>query len=208
MIKAWSRQAAAILADMPGNRWHVDILAYGLEIIIGSLINLILIFILAFWLDTLWTTAFCLISYITFRRLCGGVHLETWTRCLCTGVFLMVGLGWLAGYTVSWAMLYSLSGLAFITGGYAVYKWVPAPGRKTIRDTDTISKQKLKALQVLLFWAVADIILSFLGYRHLALALVYGILASSFLITPWGYWVMQTLDNILNLLLRRRMLNV
>lgn len=208
MIKNVSRHAADMLTEVSENKWQSEILAYGLEIIIGCTVNLVLIITAALLLGTLRTTMLCLISYITFRRMGGGVHLETWTRCLSTGVLLIVGLGWLADQETSSSVIMSVFIMAFIMGGWAVYKWVPATGKKEIKDEKVRKTQKIKALQVLCLWLIVNVILFYFGYNHFALAVSFGILASSFLITPGGYWAMQALDNILNVIFKRRVSNV
>ncbi|HBQ85500.1 MAG TPA: hypothetical protein DER33_05475 [Syntrophomonas sp.] len=208
MIKSLSQHAADILTDVSETEWENEILAYGLEIIIGCLLNLVFIIIAAVWLDTLWSTMLCLISYISFRHLGGGVHLETWTRCLCTGVILMVGLGWIADQALPSLIIKGVFLLAFSLGGWATCKWVPATCKKEIKDEKVRKQQKIRTLQVLGLWLVACVALFYLGYNKFALALSFGVLASSFLITPGGYWVMQTLDNILNLIFKRRVSHV
>lgn len=202
MIKNMSRHAADRLSKEE-NKWESEVLAYGLEIIIGCTLNLILIITAAVCLDTLWTTVLCLISYISFRRMGGGVHLETWPRCLCTGVILIVGLGWAADTEIPLVITEGVFFLTFIIGGWAICKWVPATCKKEIRDENIRKYQKIKTTQVLGFWFLINVLMLYFGFPKFTLAVSFGILASSFLITPWGYWVMQALDNILNIINRR-----
>jgi accessory gene regulator B len=82
---------------------------------------------------------------------------------------------------------------------YTIVKWVPADTiKRPITDEKVRFRQKLYMLSALCIWSVIAISLTQYGLRNYALAMVMGVLGSLFLITPWGYWLFETIDKILN----------
>src|SRR5690554_3834037 len=75
---------------------EVEVFAYGLQVLLGSFVKLLVILGTAYILDTLHVTVFFLISFILLRRYGGGVHFSTYGRCLGFGLILSVFFGKLA----------------------------------------------------------------------------------------------------------------
>lgn len=185
------------------NRDRVEIFAYGLEIILGLLVQLAIILLLSLLMDTLKSTMVCLVAYTSLRYFGGGAHLSTQLGCFVTGVSLILGLGKLATIDVSVEVLTYVSTLALLMGVYNIFRWVPAgTEKKHIKDESIKLRQKKKAFLVLTIWSVITAALIKQELNVYAFAAVLGIHGSLFVVTPWGYRAVKALDNILNIIFR------
>lgn len=205
MIKVFARRIAATMgAQLQADRERVEVFAYGLEIILGTFVQLTLLILLSIVMDTFITTATCLIAFASLRCFGGGVHLSTYYGCLIVGIFLLLGLGKLATMDVNPGVLTATSVFALLSGVYIIFKWAPGgTEKKQIKDELIRLRQRKKALFVLTVWFVTTLVLIQQELILTAFAAVLGITGSLFLITPWGYVAVKALDNILNTFLRR-----
>lgn len=204
MIKAFARRIAVTMgAQLQADRDRVEIFAYGLEIILGTLVQLTLLLLLSIIMDTFITTTICLIAFASLRYYGGGAHLSTYFGCLTIGVSLLLGLGKLAAIDVSLEALTVTSAFTLLLGVYIIFKWAPAgTEKKQIKDETTKLRQRKKALLVLMVWSVITLSLTKQELTANAFAVVLGALGSLFLITPWGYRAVKALDDILNTISR------
>ena len=204
MIKAFARRIAVTMgAQLQADRDRVEIFAYGLEIILGTLVQLTLLLLLSIIMDTFITTTICLIAFASLRYYGGGAHLSTYFGCLIIGVSLLLSLGKLATKDISLEALIATSVFALLLGVYTILKWAPAgTEKKQIKDETTRLRQRKKALLVLTVWAVITLVLIKQELTANAFAAVLGALGSLFLITPWGYGAVKALDDILNTISR------
>lgn len=123
---------------MNADQDDVDIYAYSLEVLLGTVLEIALIIFLSFLTNILTTTVICLAVFSSIRFFGGGVHCSTYLRCLVTANILMLGLGKLATLPVSQGLLSSLVLAALIFSLYAVIEWVPAgTEKKVITDIPT-----------------------------------------------------------------------
>ncbi|MFA7215881.1 MAG: accessory gene regulator B family protein [Bacillota bacterium] len=178
---------------------RVEVFAYGLQIILGTGLKLVLMLLIALILDTFHTTLICLITYIAFRNFGGGVHLSTYSKCLVTGLAVFTVLGKLAAHDIETGTLSLLLIVTSLLWIYAIIKWVPAgTEKKQVKDRHVRQKQKLKTGWVLMFWALDCMVLIRYRFIYHAFASQLGSLAALLLITPWGYRVANALDNKLD----------
>ena len=204
MIKALARRIAVTMgAQLQVDRDRVEIFAYGLEIIFGTLVQLTLLLLLSLIMDTFITTLICLIAFASLRYYGGGAHLCTYFGCLTIGVSMLLGLGKLAAIDVSLEALTTISVFSLLLGVYTILKWAPAgTEKKQIRDELTRIRQRKKTLFVLTAWSVVMLVLIKQELTGNAFAAVLGALGSLFLITPWGYRYVEALDNTINNIIR------
>ncbi len=191
-------------AQLQADRDRVEIFAYGLEIILGTFVQLTLLILLSIIMDTFITTTICLLAFASLRCFGGGVHLSTYYGCLTFGIFLLLGLGKLATMDVNPAVLTATSVFALLSGVYVIFKWAPGgTEKKQIKDELIKLRQRKKALFVLTAWFLITLVLIQQELTSTAFAAVLGTTGSLFFITPWGYGAVKALDNILNIFLRR-----
>ncbi|MDF9409469.1 MAG: putative accessory gene regulator protein [Pelotomaculum sp. PtaB.Bin013] len=201
MIKTLARKIAIVMgAQLKVNRDQVEIFTYGLELIFGTLVQLVLIMSLSLLVDTFITTMLCLIAFASLRFFGGGVHLSTYPLCLVIGVSLLISLGKLATLAVNPVSLTFISALILLMGIYVIFRWVPAgTAKKQIRDESIRQEQRKKAFLVLTVWSVVIVMLITQKMAADAFAVILGILGSLILMTPLGYKAAKVLDSILNI---------
>jgi len=197
------RIATSLGARLQADRGRVEVFAYGLEIILGTLIQLILIIWLSLVMNTFIATMVGMIAFASLRFFGGGVHASTYYGCSIVTVSLCLALGKLATIDISHALLLVFSILVFLTGIFIIFRWAPAgTEKKQVKDEKTRQRQRKKAFLILMLWFVITWLLVTQKFNTGALAVLLGTGGSLFLITPWGYRAGKALDNILNMIVR------
>jgi accessory gene regulator B len=122
MIKALAQRIAKTMgAQLQADRDKVEIFTYGLEIILGTLLQLTFLILLSLFMDTFVTTMICMIAFASLRYFGGGIHLSTYYGCLIVGVTLLLALGKLATVDISLEALIVISIVAFLMGTFTIY---------------------------------------------------------------------------------------
>jgi accessory gene regulator B len=199
MISSICRKTAESLGNELGSsNDQVEVYAYALEILLGTALKLVLIIILAIIFDILSTTLISLFTLAVFRWLGGGVHLSTYLRCLLVGLFIVLGMGYVASLEVDCLYLICLFSLSLFTAIYVIVKWVPAgTDKKKVTEIEKRFRQKWESIYALTIWSIGVIACIYGNLYSYALAAILGSLFSSFLMMPAGYRVIGSLDNIL-----------
>ena len=73
---------------------QTEVLSFGAEILVGSIIKLSILFSFAFIMDIALEVAILLIVTGIIRTLSGGAHCSAYYRCLATSVFIFTVLGY------------------------------------------------------------------------------------------------------------------
>jgi accessory gene regulator B len=198
MISAISKKLANSLGTtLMTSAEQIEIYAYGLEIILGAVIKLVLILFLAFLLGTLDTTIILFVFFALFRCFGGGAHLSTYPRCLVFGVCLIVSLGYLAQTTISINTLIILSALSLALNIFTCIKWVPAgTEKKYIIEPSLRLRQKQRYFLVIIGWCLTLLLLIKLSLLTYGFAVLLGSFGAMLLILPSGYWLLNTIDNL------------
>lgn len=173
-----------------------EILAYGMQIVLETIIKLTIIAVLSIVLHIAFQTFLVLFVYSLFRTLGGGVHLSTYPRCLTIGTVIIVGCGAISTQQLDafwFNIIFSFTVLCLIV---CIIYWIPADTeKKRVVDIAVRNKQKIKVGVLTILWIISVIIL---GDKELHLykqAVVYGALEASLLIIPAGYKLMTALDH-------------
>lgn len=174
---------------------NCEIYAYGLEILLGATIKLLIILASAWLLNSLNTTLVVLITYAALRCFGGGAHMNIYFKCLLVGSTIIVSLGRLSNHNLDSDFLHYLVIIAAISALVICFKWVPGDTAiKPIRDPSICSKQKMKMLIMILLWSCVVLYLIHLNLNTFALAMILGCVFAVFLITPWGYHLFELID--------------
>jgi accessory gene regulator B len=184
--------------DLPDER--VEPLRFGLEIITGSLIKGLFIFVLAWTLNLVTEVATALFVGSTFRLLAGGAHSTGYGRCLFLGLTVYLVTGWVAATYGSilppHGLIYLLAA-GFLLCCFAVLWW--APGKVPGKRLTSPKRRQFKALSILYLalWLGGAVYLAGHGYASLALAGLLALLAQGFSLTPVGYRLIERYDSLL-----------
>lgn len=199
--KAAARLSTYLAQQVDLPRKQLDTLRFGLEIIIGSVIKVILLFALVWASNIIMEVTVALLVGSGFRLLAGGAHATGYVRCLILGLTVYLTTGWVATTYASLLSPYLLLYLlltGFLLSSFEVLRWAPGkiPGKKL-----TLSKHRqFRILSVLyLFpWLGAMIYLAGQGHSSLALAGLLALLLQGFSLTPIGYRLIGRYDLLLS----------
>jgi len=199
MINSICRRIAEVLGKkLESDSDQITIFTYSLEILLGTMIKIALILILAIIFGILKTALIFLFTFSLFRWLGGGIHLSTYLKCLIAGLFLVLGMGYVATLQIGVLYLIALYLLSILITVYVIIYWVPAgTGKKHIKDIKKRVKQKKETLVALIIWSILVFLCLCNNLYSYALAGILGSLCSSFFMMPMGYQFIGSLDNLL-----------
>lgn len=106
---------------------NAEIILYGLQLIIGELPKMFILFGLSFLLGIGWYMLFAFIAIIPYKAVSGGFHLHTHIGCILSTVVFFYGVIFISKYLVlNDIQKYILVGLSFIFGILMVSMYAPA----------------------------------------------------------------------------------
>lgn len=189
-------------------RQETDVIRYGTEIFLSSVIKLTVIILISYFLHI---TPYVLVALATstfLRILSGGVHCHSYARCLFLGVAMTVIIGSLAaaiGAYVPKDLLLILALLSALSGLYIVYKWAPSDNtNKPITCPEKRNKFRKLSLFYVFIWVVLIILFIVFGPSSiipLVLASIGGFHTQVFSLCPTGYRLVGKFDYLLSKIL-------
>jgi Membrane protein putatively involved in post-translational modification of the autoinducing quorum-sensing peptide len=175
---------------------QTEIYSYGLEILLGAFIKLGVILALAWAMNILLTTSIVLITWAAIRCFGGGVHMSTYLKCFILGTTTIVGLGGISQFELGRVTLIVLFIFTLILEIIVCMQWAPGDTeKKPIKDEWVRQQQKKKMALVIIVWGLISLYLIDRDLNIYALAMLLGAISSAFLITPWGYRLLESIDN-------------
>lgn len=173
------------IARGTGQEDQAEVLAYGLEVVLGLVIEAGVILGLAWLLGITGPTIIILISFLSFRLLAGGSHCTAYYRCLLLSTIVLLSLASLAGplgsRLVSWPWLMALSGLGAF---FLTWRWAPVDTPQKPLPVEKLPARRYWCLFFVLAWYV---LISYLPLPPAWLgATVLGVLWQAFSVTPAG----------------------
>lgn len=179
---------------------QTEFLAYGAEILLGSIVKLSILFLVAVMIGIIPEVITLLVVAGLVRTLSGGAHCSAYYRCLVTSVSIFIALGYSIKNVYPFISLLPSIVLVAITviSVYLYWCYAPqAPPDKPFKSRTmelTFRRYTLTAVVVL---TIVSIILgtnSSIGWT-IALALLW----QAFTLTPAGHRFIGSLDNLLTL---------
>ena len=197
MIKHLSLKIASHLGQhLQTSPADVEVYAYGLESFLNNVLELLLLFLLAWATNLLMPSFLVLIAFALIRVPGGGAHLSTFPRCLTASLIVMLGMAKIS-VMINWPASVAFAVILILTGlGLGITKaWVPAgTEKKRVTAADEIKQQKQITTGTLVAGSIAALGLIYSGHVQQANAMILGSLCGLFVITPWGYKLFHTLD--------------
>lgn len=200
MLKEVSNNIANHIGkELQSDSEDIDVYRYGLEIIIGSIIKLTVVILLSILLGTFDTTMICIITFVIFRVLAGGVHLNTYFRCLSLSIILFLIIGKIALIGISAIILKIFLVTVILLGLYCAYKYVPAGTEKrVISNKRRIFKAKIETLLLIIIWSIIIIQLIKSQFYQYAFASILGSFMSLIFVTRLGYILINKIDSLIS----------
>lgn len=194
MLQRLSRKLSLILKYQPGcETFDPEIIAYGLEIILGSSFKFVSIVAASIVLETLPETMLSLIVFASIRNFAGGAHCDTYFLCYVTGVPLFILNGILAkNLLLPKIPLIFIGDMIFIAGLFIIMKWAPAgTEKKEVADIGTRNKMKLITIVILAAAFLLNNTFFILDKMSCFQAVLLGVLEALLFITPLGYKLLR-----------------
>lgn len=132
---------------MPGmSSEQIEVILYGLQLIMGEIPKAVLLFGLSFVLGIGWYMLFAYIAIMPYRVSSGGLHLHTHLGCLISSGITYYGNIYLSKYIyLTDIQKYIIVGLAFIFGILMISWYAPAD----TENVPIISKKERKTKKIL-----------------------------------------------------------
>lgn len=160
-------------------------LTYGLEVLLGIVIEAGVILGLAWLLGITATAIVILVSFLSFRLLSGGSHCTAYYRCLLLSTIVFLSLAALAGplgdlvTSRPWVMAVTGLGIFFMT-----WRWAPVDTPQKPLPPEKLPARRFWCQFYILAWYV---LISYLPLPPAWLgATLLGVLWQAFSVTPAG----------------------
>ena len=163
-----------------------EVITYGIELIIGEIPKIFLLFIFSFIIGIGWYTVLAYVVLIPYRASSGGFHLKTHIGCIVGSSLFYYGIVYLSKFiTLSVFQKYILIGLALVFGIIMVSLYAPA-------DTENIpiiSKKERKRKKVLSYTTLILTLTAsvFIKDSVISNILIFGVIVQSFMISRLAY---------------------
>ena len=97
-----------------------EIITYGIELIIGEIPKIFLLFVLSFILGIGWYTVFAYVALIPYRASSGGFHLKTHVGCIIGSSVFYYGIVYLSKFIIFefGTKIYNYSNSSYIWSNY------------------------------------------------------------------------------------------
>lgn len=202
-IKVWSYSCAAYLAkQLNENHEKRGVYYYGFQVVIGVLVKFVFLIGLSLITGALKPTLIMVLTFAALRILAGGVHMDSYGKCIMLSLVIFIVCGTLVQYTyIYWPyeLVAAFIGLSFIFGLFVIIKWAPkdTPNKPITKPEE---KRKFKRLSIIYMpvWLAVVCILAVLNLKMYAVASCFGLVLECFMITPLGYNWFTELNEELN----------
>lgn len=199
-----SEQFAAYLArELDSDRRQELRMAYGLEILLGEIVKLVVIILFAWMLGILPQVLTITISAGILRLASGGEHCSAYYRCLIGGTAWFLFLGWVVHSlqtVLAPPVISATAGWLFFISLAIILKYAPGETENKPINGEA-ERKKFKKLSVFImvaYGAVLTLFSSLPVLNPLVLPMAVGIMAQAFTVSPAGYGFIHFIDRILD----------
>ena len=194
-MKQFAQSLAHMLAKSSQENINEDKIRYGIEVILGGLLQTVLLLVLAVWLNLLYETAGIILASALYRRYSGGAHCTAYYRCTLTSLFTLLPLAYLTKIVFPYISFIIISCGCLVV---LIVAWLKVPvDNPTNPITDPLRRQSLrqKSLIMAVFLSLLSILLLFSSPLWSA-AIIMGLLWQSITLTAPGHIYMSAWDNL------------
>lgn len=163
-----------------------EVITYGIELIIGEIPKIFLLFIFSFIIGIGWYTVLAYVVLIPYRASSGGFHLKTHIGCIVGSSLFYYGIVYLSKFIIlNLVQKYIIIGIALVFGVIMVSLYAPA-------DTENIpiiSKKERKRKKVLSYITLMLTLTAsvFIKDSVISNILIFGVIIQSFMISRLAY---------------------
>ncbi|KJS19377.1 MAG: hypothetical protein VR72_19005 [Clostridiaceae bacterium BRH_c20a] len=182
---------------------QAEVIAYGLEIILGSLIKFSVILLIAYIFGILGTTLTGFLTFILLRILSGGVHFKGYFSCLIIGTIILLLIGKISSMAHILLSLNLLKFTILFTGSVVFLICLQlAPAENYNKKLTEGEKKKFKLFSgiFVLCWmcfAYLSVVLSGGEYNNFILASALALFIQGFTLMPQAYKIVGLLEMLI-----------
>lgn len=169
------------------NEDRKEIIMYGLELIIGEVSKLIILFLIAIILRIGWLVILAYISMLPYKITAGGFHLKTHIGCLIGTFIIYFGNVFLSKYIIiePQYIRYTVTGIIWLFSLFMISLYAPAD---TINLPILRSKErKVKKILSYIFMSISLIISLIINNPIISNILLFNVIIESFSISKIAY---------------------
>lgn len=163
-----------------------EIILYGIQLIIGEIPKMFILFVLSFILGIGWQTVFIFVALLPYRASSGGFHLKSHLGCILGTSLFYYGNVYLSKFIVlDNIQKYVLIGVAFIFGIIMVTLYAPAD----TENVPIISKKERKNKKILSYITLTLTLVAALFIKDSMISnlLIFGVIIQTMTITRVAY---------------------
>lgn len=166
---------------------QMEFLAFGAEILIGSIVKLSILFFIAAMLGVTFEVTILLVVTGLIRTLSGGAHCSAYYRCLVTSVLILTALGYTIKAIHPFIRLLPTTVLVAITVLSILLYWRYSPQAPLNKPFESKAKELAFRWYTLISVVTLSIILTILGTDSLmGWTMAFALLWQAFTLTPLG----------------------
>ena len=197
------RFAAYLAQELNSDQRQELRMAYGLEILLGEIIKLIVIISLSWMLNILPEVLTITVTAGILRLASGGEHCSEYYRCLIGGTAWFLFLGWgvhSLNNLLNQSTIIISAGLLFFLSIILILKYAPGETEnKPISSEAERKKFKNWSVAIMIIYAFIIVLFSNLSVLNMfALPIATGIIAQAFTVSPAGYGFIHFVDRVLD----------
>ena len=182
-----ARKLAHILAENADDAFYEDEIRYGLEIVLGGLIQIVIIMAIALLLGMGEEVLAIITSTALFRRYSGGPHCQAYYRCTITSLITFIVLAYISSHIPTIYLPVYMAGVSILVI-LVIHYYVPVDNPiNPITDESIKRKRKQKSFWVVVLVLLVTIITAYImGKKLIAIALLLGLFYQNITLLPWG----------------------
>jgi len=197
------RFAAYLAQELSSDQRQELRMAYGLEILLGEIVKLIVIISFSWMLGILPEVLTITVSAGILRLASGGEHCSEYYRCLIGGTAWFLFLGWgihCLNAFLNQSTINISAGLLFFISIIIIFKYAPGETEnKPINSDEERKKFKKWSVSIMIIYGVIVVLFTYLEVLNtFVLPMAAGIIAQVFTVSPAGYGFIHFVDRALD----------
>lgn len=202
MISQLSHKLAIKLCQYSNRKQEVEYVRFGLEIVLGGLLKIILLLILSSLFGVVHIMLAAFLTFAFFRSITGGQHFSTYLRCLMAGLLLLLGISIITTkFLMNLSIEIHLVLLAISILFAMILTYFYAPSNHFYKISTQQQRNKLRQLAFLMIclWGTVLLFLFKMNvFPDLLLASILGLLFQISSIHPLAYTILDKIEKILD----------
>lgn len=205
MITKLSYYLAKKLAEK-AERKDTDFIRYGIEITLGGVIKLVVIFSMAVLFGVFLEVIVLSLSFAVFRMMTGGVHMSTYFRCMVSSLLLFITPAFILKDIARTIHPFYLLLTTFMIVSFIIFRYVPVPAANRPIPEQKRLFFKWTSFLFLILWIIMmiNVAITFPSFSYIPFISAIGLLLQSFTLIPFGYQTFVNIDQFLQKRKERR----